>query len=158
MSENSNSIKNGGSMEPNDNIIELSANIDDMSAEEIGFAFERLLEAGAADVYAIPAVMKKNRPATILNVLCKEEKRDEIIRAIFLYTRTIGVREKLMERYILDRKFYTINTPDGDVRVKKVSGYGVEREKPEYDDLCKIAKKRGISIDQAKKYTEKYAK
>ena len=142
--------------EPNDYIIELSANIDDMTAEEIGYAFERILDAGAADVYAIPAVMKKNRPATILNVLCKKEKKDAVIKAIFLHTRTIGVREKLMERYILNREFYKINTPDGEVQVKRVSGYGVEREKLEYDDLCKIAKKRGISIDQARKYAESF--
>ena len=158
MNKNSDGAKPDDDIRPNDSIVELSANIDDMSAEEIGFAFERLLEAGAADVYAIPAIMKKNRPATILNVLCKEEKKAEIIKAIFLYTKTIGIREKAMERYILNREFYTINTPDGEVRVKKVSGYGVGREKLEYDDLCKIAKNRGISIEQAKKYAEKYEK
>ena len=145
-------------IEPNDEITELSANIDDMTAEEIGFAFDRILEAGAVDVYALPAVMKKNRPGTILNVLCREDRKEAVIKAVFKYTRTIGIREKLMSRYILKREFDSISTPSGDVRVKTVEGFGVKREKLEYDDLSAIAKKLGISIREAGEYAETFRK
>lgn len=145
-------------LELNDEITELSANVDDMTAEEIGYAFDRLLEAGAVDVYALPAVMKKNRPGTILNVLCREDKKQDVIRAMFKHTRTIGIREKLMSRYILKREFETIETPDGDVNVKHVFGYGTSREKLEYDDLAAIASKRGISIAEARQYAESFRK
>ena len=75
-----------------------------MTAEEIGFAMERLFEGGALDVYTIPIEMKKNRPGTLIHVMCREEKKEEIIRLIFKHTTTIGIRENRMRRYILDRK------------------------------------------------------
>ena len=128
-------------IEPNDEITELSANIDDMTAEEIGFAFDRILEAGAVDVYALPAVRK-----------------EAVIKAVFKYTRTIGIREKLMSRYILKREFDSISTPSGNVCVKTVEGFGVKREKLEYDDLSAIAKKLGISIREAGEYAETFRK
>ncbi len=137
---------------PNDEITELTANIDDMTGEEIGYAFERILEAGAVDVYVVPAVMKKNRPGNILNVLCRKEDKDKVISAVFLHTRTIGIRENVMHRYILDREIEVLETPLGSVRFKKVSGYGVNREKPEHDDLKVIAQKGGMSITQAGDY------
>ena len=139
----------------NDTVIELSANVDDMTAEEIGFAFDMLFKVGALDVYALPAVMKKNRPGTVLNVLCTKKKKADIVYALFKYTGTIGIREKRMERYVLKRKTCIIDTPYGSVRVKKSVGYGIKKEKLEYDDLCNIAEKCCISIDRARKYIEK---
>ncbi len=139
------------SEEGTDEIIELICNIDDMTAEEIGFAYDRLFAAGAVDVFGIPAMMKKNRPGTILHVLCKPAEKDAVVKAMFANTTTIGIRESVQPRYILDRSIETRPTAYGDIRVKKVSGYGVEREKYEYDDLAAAAAEADISIAELKK-------
>lgn len=132
-------VKNGIEGEAKDKIVELACNIDDMTAEEIGFAMEKILQAGALDVYTISAYMKKNRPGTIICCICHEEEKDRFVKLIFKYTTTIGVRQYECDRYILSRKTENIKTVYGDVRVKKSSGYGVQREKMEYDDLADIA-------------------
>ena len=135
-----------------DRICELECNIDDMTAEELAFAAERLMAEGAKDVTMAPVQMKKGRPATLLTVMCADEEteKDRFVRLIFKYTTTIGIRELISERYILDRSEETLNTAYGKVRCKKVSGYGVERSKPEYEDLARIAAERGISIADAR--------
>ena len=133
-----------------DQITELICNIDDMTAEEVGFAFERLFEAGAVDVFTVPAMMKKNRPAVILHVLCREDQKNRIIGAVFKHTTTIGIRECIMNRYILDRKEIERETPYGIVRIKKVSGYDVDRERYEFDDLAAAAVKTGIGLRELK--------
>lgn len=127
-------------------VVELSCNIDDMTPEEIGFATEMLFEKGALDVYTITIGMKKNRPGVMLNVICKIDGRDEIIKTIFNHTSTIGIRQKTYDRIILSRETSTIETMYGPVRVKKSYGYGVKREKLEYEDLAGIARRTGKSI------------
>lgn len=144
----------GENKDKNDDIIELACNVDDMTAEEIGFAMERLFEGGALDVYTIPIEMKKNRPGTLIHVMCREEKKEEIIRLIFKHTTTIGIRENRMRRYILDRKEEPVETPYGTIRKKTVSGYEVERSKYEYDDLARIAKEQGRSLYEVRKAAE----
>ncbi|WP_026664927.1 nickel pincer cofactor biosynthesis protein LarC [Butyrivibrio sp. FC2001] len=129
-----------------DTISELVCNLDDMTPEAIGFATERLMEEGALDVFTTSIGMKKNRPGTMLTVLCRENEKDSFVRKIFKYTTTIGVRENICKRYILKREEDTITTPDGDIRVKKVSGYGVSREKQEYEDRAKIARKNDTAL------------
>lgn len=138
------------SCEKTDKVVELACNIDDMTAEEIGFATEKLLEAGALDVYTISAYMKKNRPGTVICCLCHEDEREKFAKIMFKYTTTIGVRQYNCDRYILSRKTENIETDYGNVRVKKTSGYGVEREKMEYDDLSNIANKRQKSVFEVK--------
>ena len=133
-----------------DEIYELSCNLDDMTGEELGFAMEVLLSAGALDVYTLPIGMKKNRPGVMLNVLCRPEKPEELVRLLFLHTTTIGVRETRHDRYILRREEETMQTPFGPVRGKSVEGYGVRRSKPEYEDLRRIALEQGISLRQAR--------
>lgn len=135
---------------PKDRVVELSANIDDMSAEAIGFAMDKLFDAGAVDVYTIPIGMKKNRAATMLNALCHEDVKDEVVHAFFKYTTTIGLRESVKERYVLDRTIEVHSTPFGDIRKKVVSGFGVERSKYEYDDLARIADETGLSLEEVK--------
>ena len=142
--------KDGGG----DRVALISCNLDDMSPEDIGFACERLFEGGALDVYVVPAMMKKSRPASILNVICREADREKTAELIFKYTTTIGVRETLMNRYVLKRSAETLNTPYGEVRLKSSSGYGVSRRKFEYDDLARIARERDISTDEARKLIE----
>jgi hypothetical protein len=135
-------------------MIELSCNVDDMTAEEIGFATERILSGGAREVYTVAVGMKKSRPGTLIRVICSPEQRDEMIKLIYKYTTTIGVRETVTRRYILDRTVDTINTSYGKVRVKKSSGYGVERVKYEYEDIAEIAREQGISLDDVKAVIE----
>ena len=132
-----------------DEIVEFDCNIDDMTGEELGYAFEKLFTAGARDVFSTPITMKKNRPGILLSVLCSPSDKDSLIRAIFKYTTTIGIREKLLRRYVLDRS-EDIELAEGVyVRRKEVSGYGVSRSKYEFDDLRKIADAKGISLREA---------
>lgn len=111
---------------------------------------EALLEAGANEVYTLPCGMKKSRPGILLTVLCKKEKKDEMIRLLFTHTTTIGIREALFQRYVLDRKIETIETPHGTVRKKISSGYGVTKEKYEYEDLSKLARSQNGTLLQAR--------
>ncbi len=129
-----------------DDVLELSCNIDDMTAECLGFAMDRLFEAGALDVYTLAIGMKKSRPGTMLNVLCKPSDKDKIVETIFKHTTTIGIRENSFNRYVLNRSFRKLDTPLGEVGVKVSEGYGVKREKYEYDDLARIAKEQGMSV------------
>ena len=107
-----------------DRICEFECNIDDMTAEELAFAAERLMEEGAKDVTLAPVEMKKGRPATLLTVMCADEEaeKERFIGLIFKYTTTIGIRETVSERYILDRSEKTLDTAYGTVRIKEVIG------------------------------------
>ena len=133
-----------------DEIYELSCNLDDMTGEELGFAMEVLLSGGALDVYTVPIGMKKSRPGVMLSVLCRKDDREKLVKLLFLHTTTIGVRETRHDRYILRREEETSETPCGPVRDKRVEGYGVRREKPEFEDLRRIALEQGISLRQAR--------
>ena len=135
----------------NGDIIELSCNVDDMTGEAVGFAMERLFEAGANEVFTVPCGMKKSRPGILLRVLCKPEDKEKFVTLLFKYTTTIGVRETLMQRYTLDRRIYEVDTSLGRVRVKVSSGYGVTRKKAEYEDLARIAKENNLSIAEVEK-------
>ncbi len=136
----------GSTPDKKDDVLELSFNLDDMTAEKIGFAMERLFEAGALDVYTVPIGMKKNRPGTLMRLLCKEADKEKIVQEIFHHTTTNGIRQARLERYVLNRKMETIETEWGPVRNKIVSGYGTERSKLEYEDLARIARETGMSI------------
>lgn len=136
--------------EASDTIVQLNCNLDDISAEEIGFAQERLLNEGALEVYTIPVQMKKNRPGILLSVMCKKEDKERMVELIFRYTTTLGVRESINRRYILSRKTENVKTSLGEVRKKVSSGYGVTREKYEYEDLAEIARRKGMSISEVK--------
>ena len=131
-----------------EDVIEFTCNLDDISAERIAFATEELFAAGAIEVYTIPVTMKKSRPGNLLCVMCLENKREEILQAIFKHTTTLGVRENISRRYFLDRKIETLQTEFGPVRVKIAQGYGVKRQKYEYEDLAKIARETGKSIEE----------
>lgn len=144
----------GESSDKTNMVSELSCNVDDMTAEEIGFATERLLEGGANEVYTVPVGMKKNRPGTLIRVMCDPDDVDKMVRLIYRYTTTIGVRETQTRRYILDRRIDTADTPYGSVRIKTSTGYGVTRKKYEYDDVARIAKEKGMSIAEVRKAIE----
>lgn len=131
-----------------DEILELCCNLDDMTAEETGFAIETLMSEGALDVFAVPVMMKKSRMGTLLTILCRQEDKDRIIKLIFKHTTTLGVREKICERSILKREMTSVDTCYGNIRVKVAEGYGVRRAKAEYDDLAKAAAEYGASISE----------
>ena len=134
---------------PIDAIVELRCNVDDMTGEAIGFALEQLLGSGALDAFTVPVGMKKSRPGVLITVLCREEKKEVMVRLLLKHTTTLGVREFPCRRYTLSRTMEVVNTPFGPVRKKVSSGYGVHREKLEYDDLVKIAKEQNISLAEA---------
>ncbi len=133
-----------------DQIIELNCNLDDITGEELGFALDALYDAGAKEVFYTPVQMKKNRPGVLLTAIVASEQKDSVIKAIFANTTTIGIREKICNRYILDRKLDTIDTKYGPVRVKKSSGYGVSRSKLEFDDISRIARDNNLSLNEIK--------
>lgn len=137
----------GETMEQADKICELSCNVDDMTGEAVGFAMDRLFDAGALDVYTMPIGMKKSRPGTLIKVMCREKDKESVIQAVFKHTTTIGIRENVLNRYVLDRRIETVQTTFGSVRCKVSQGYGVERRKYEYDDISRIAVENNISIE-----------
>ena len=138
-----------------DEVVEISFNVDDMSGEEISYAFDKLMANGVRDVFTFPINMKKNRPGILMNVVCLESDREKVLELIFKHTSTIGVRETKKNRYVLDRDIKTISTKYGDVRVKKSSGYGSTKRKYEFDDLARIATETNKSISEIKKELEK---
>ena len=140
----------GNTQGSSDTIWELACNLDDMTGEEIGFALEQMFHAGALDAYTSPIMMKKSRPGVIFTVLCKEENRAALVKAIFRHTTTLGIRQTEHFRYTLDRKCKQVETPYGTIGVKTATGYGVTKEKYEYEDLAKLAKEQGVSIRELK--------
>lgn len=127
-------------------ILELACNLDDMTPEAVGFAMEQLFASGALDVYTTPIGMKKNRPGVLLTCMCREDDREAMLRTIFRHTSTLGVRVSVCDRYTLSRRQYAVQTPDGKIRVKESSGWGVLRRKAEFEDLARIARQTGKSI------------
>ena len=138
----------GDSDEKPETILEYTCNLDDISAERIGFAMEQLFAAGAVEAYTIPVTMKKSRPGNLLCVMCRERDKQKILETIFKHTTTLGVRENISNRYFLERSIETVKTEFGDIRIKRAEGYGVKREKYEYEDLAAIARKTGLSIEE----------
>ena len=127
---------------------ELDFNVDDMTGEEIGYLNDMLLKNGAVEVFVTPIQMKKGRPGNLISVLCSEEKEQALVELIFKYSTTIGIRESVKNRFVLDRRIEETETEFGIVRRKLSSGYGVSRSKYEYDDLAKIAQETGLSIKE----------
>ena len=140
----------GQTQEESTAIAQLACNLDDMTPEALGFAQERLWEAGALDVTTAPIGMKKNRPGVQLTCLCRLEDREKLVSVLFAHTTTLGVRESLCTRYTLARSQRTVETEHGPVRVKEARGWGVTREKPEYEDVANIAREQGLTLDQVK--------
>ena len=127
---------------PNGRVAELAANLDDMTGEELAFACERIREAGALDVSLAPLLMKKGRPGHLLLVLAAPERADAVAAAILRETSTFGVRRTDCARYGLARTMRA----EGALRVKRGEGYGVAKEKPEYEDAAARALADGVPL------------
>ncbi len=125
----------------------LEANLDDMNPQVFGYVVDRLLEEGALDVFGLPVQMKKNRPGMLLTVLCQREDVSKLTDLIFKETTTLGVREREEKRRILARKWITVGTRWGDIRLKVASMNGtVTNYAPEYEDCRKIAAKHRVPL------------
>ena len=134
---------------PNEDIVAIEANIDDMSAEELAYAAERLLSMGALDVITMPVVMKKGRPGHLLQVLALPEHEELLSRTIFEETSSIGVRRRPMSRRVLDREMVTVETSHGKVGIKVARFEGrVVNVSPEYEDCARLARKTGLPFHQ----------
>ena len=138
--------------ETKDTIIKMETNIDDCSGEVLGFVMERLMKAGARDVHYVPVFMKKNRPAWVLNVICKEEDIETLQNIIFEETTTIGIRYSRMERTILPRETRTLSTPWGEVQVKVCTLNGKEQLYPEYESVAQLSREKEIPFTEIYRY------
>lgn len=129
-----------------DTIVSISCNVDDMTGEALSLATEILLAAGAIDVYTTSIQMKKNRPGVLLTCLCEETDIDKFIGLFFLHTSSQDVRYQTFTRAKLESTIESRHSSYGNVRVKKSSGYGIAKEKLDFEDLKSIVLKNGITI------------
>jgi len=123
----------------------IEANIDDSSPQVLGYALERLMEAGALDASLSPLQMKKNRPGSLLRVIARPQDQEMLARLVFSETSTLGLRIYAAERRIEERRIVEVETPHGKIRIK-VSGHGSFA--PEYEDCRAIAMRTGTPLPE----------
>jgi len=127
----------------------IEANLDDMNPQIYGHFQERALTFGALDVYTTPVQMKKNRPGTLLTVLCKPEDTQKLMDLIFAETTTIGARTYKAQRRVLPRESVTVTTAFGEVRMKVASVNGhIRQATPEYEDCRRLAVEKNVPLQQ----------
>jgi uncharacterized protein (TIGR00299 family) protein len=132
------------SLEP---IAVLEANLDDLSPQVLAYAMERLVAEGALDVFSVPVQMKKNRPGALLTVLAKPEDADRLTKLMFAETTTLGVRRRNEQRRVLERRWETVATAWGPVRIKIANMNGtVSNYAPEYEDCRALAEKHHVPL------------
>lgn len=141
----------GETDENSEQMYELACNVDDMTAEDIAFACEELFAGGANEVYTVPVGMKKSRSGILISVICTPQNREHLIRLMFKHTSTLGIRESTFNRHVLERRTETVQTPYGELRAKVSEGHGVTRAKYEHDDLERIARENGKSIEELRR-------
>jgi pyridinium-3,5-bisthiocarboxylic acid mononucleotide nickel chelatase len=127
----------------------LEANLDDLSPQVLAYAMERLLAEGALDVFSIPVQMKKSRPGALLTVLAKMEDADRLTKLVFAETTTLGVRRREEHRQTLSRRWETVNTTWGPVRIKIANMNGtISNYAPEYEDCRALAEMHHVPLKQ----------
>jgi len=125
----------------------LEANLDDLNPQVFGYVMDRLLEEGALDAFGMPVQMKKNRPGTLLTVLCNPEDAGKLTQLLFTETTTLGVRRRKEMRQALARRWENVRTPWGEVRIKIASMNGtVTNYAPEYEDCRRIAAEQHVPL------------
>ena len=125
----------------------LEANLDDLNPQVFGYVMDRLFEDGALDAFAIPVQMKKNRPGTLLTVLCKPEDSSRLTQLLFTETTTLGVRRRDETRQTLARRWESVRTEWGEVRIKIASMNGsVTNYAPEYEDCRRLASEHHVPL------------
>ncbi len=123
----------------NDSIINITTNIDDMTGELLGYLYEKLMGKGAKDVCFIPAFGKKNRPLYIVNIMCVEKDKDEIVYTLFKYSSTIGMRIEKVNRITAKRDFIEKDFMGEKIKLKRIKYNDIERLSPEWEDCKKAA-------------------
>jgi pyridinium-3,5-bisthiocarboxylic acid mononucleotide nickel chelatase len=131
-----------------DLVVEIQTNLDDSTAEQLGFAMERLLEAGALDVAFSPLQMKKNRPGVLVRVLARPADGQRLAELLLEHTSALGARIQTIERVIARRSERSVTTPWGEVRVKVKHLDERELLAPEYEDCARVARAAGVPLDQ----------
>ena len=126
----------------------IEANLDDATPEVLGYSMERLFGAGALDVYFTPIQMKKNRPGTMLSVICPVSEEQALASVVLRETTTLGVRISRTSRITAERHQETVDTPFGPARVKVKTFSGDVSCAPEYEDCARIARERGLPLLQ----------
>ena len=140
-------VETGDSGSTVERLLMLECNLDDLNPEIMPYVLEKLLAAGALDAWLQPVVMKKGRPAQTLKVLCSPEQRQVMEQIMFTQTTTLGVRAYYVERTALERRWKTVQTPWGEVRVKEGLLDGkVVNAVPEFEDCKKIAEANGVPL------------
>lgn len=130
-----------------DGVVVLETQVDDATGQNVAFAMQRLMDEGALDVFAMPIMMKKGRPAHLLTVLCRAESAAELERVLFDETGTLGVRRRWSERSTLLREHASMRTAFGEIRVKVARRDGrVVRVWPEYDDCAEAARRCTVPL------------
>jgi pyridinium-3,5-bisthiocarboxylic acid mononucleotide nickel chelatase len=130
-----------------DRITVLEANLDDLNPQVFGYVIDRLFEEAALDAFAVPVQMKKNRPGTLLTVLCKPQDAGKLTQLIFAETTTLGVRQREEVRRTLARRWEIVHTQWGEIRIKIASMNGnVTNYAPEYDDCRRIAAEHRVPL------------
>lgn len=125
----------------------LECNLDDLMPELTGALQNRLLDAGALDVFLTPVQMKKQRPGILLTVLCRPEKREAMLDMIFRESTTFGIREYSVQRTVIERRHEVVETSYGQIRVKIGRWHGADiTASPEYEDCLKAAKRAGVPV------------
>ncbi len=129
------------------NLTLLETNIDDLSPQILGYVMERAFDFGALDCWFTPIQMKKNRPATMVSILCEAENKESLIELLYTETSTLGVRIKEVERNCLPRETVKVETEFGvvDVKIAKYRG-AIVNAKPEYEQIREIALKSKVSL------------
>lgn len=130
-------------------VILLETNTDDMTGEALGYAMEKLFKAGALDVFFTPITMKKNRPGIVLSTLCNIEDKHKLIDIIFRETSTFGIKERIINRYTLERKIIKVQVFDRTIRCKAGIYKGeIVKLLPEYDDCKTVAINTNLPIEK----------
>lgn len=129
-----------------DEAVVLETNLDDATPEQLGFAMERLLDAGALDVAFSPLQMKKNRPGVMLTVIAPPARADDLALLMLSHTTALGVRAQRVERYVAPRAERLVVTPWGEVRVKEKRLHGHVTHAPEYEDCARLAREYDLSL------------
>ena len=125
----------------------LEANIDDLNPQVFGYVMDRLMDAGALDVFGTPVQMKKGRPGMLLTVLARTEETQKLSKIIFSETTTLGIRMREERRQVLMRRAVAVNTPWGEVRMKVANLNGtVTNYAPEYEDCRRIASEHAVPL------------
>ncbi len=132
---------------PSTSLLSVECNLDDMTAEQLGFSLDMLRETGVNDVWVQPVQMKKGRPGYLLSLLCEPNLLAQVEDTLFRHTTTFGFRYSSVERVVLQREFHSVQTSLGTVKVKVGrKNQEIVQVSPEFEDCRRVAEQAGVSL------------